>query len=530
MSKGFSIRSPNSGQNPIKKRNSDYITRKSIELSPYEELSEKTYSVMLKPFTKCENDELNVEETLNYLLVNLTIVMRDKNYKNQLTKFYPLIKRSIEQEENEEMKQEIESMKYEYFELLKIKNNPKSEIKEITMKQLNYKSNWREFFDKIQKKYSPNACIINSDCTFLNNRWVNKLEDKIIGLKVDPVEDKIFAIVESSFLRTIDSQVNVEMCIKKSQNKDLIWEKEVESNLSEYRYNQMKFALNPEKYAKIDSLEFLLGQLLEKTTDLEICETVNYIDGGNRNLKGTFFSEIEKTFDKFLNQLYHLNLNDLLKEVQENKRSKEIEQKIEKYFRILNEGFPEISLGFDFQKLEEKLKFMKIALIELELSNSFIDFYASLTNAICSIQNIFAIRQSHQDKKSKGSVIALSFLGGNSNNDLIESSSSPASPILSISSSFRKSVFENEIEDLKLLEPHHRLKNEKSRINTELVEPTNPMDLGLISSIKNVKIQIKKLNEKGLVYLMNQKDMKMNEFMDNYLSINSIIFDNLKNI
>ena len=184
-------------------------------------------------------------------------------------------------------------------------------------------------------------------------------------------------------------------------------------------------------------------------------------------------------------------------------------------------------MEFKFDFLEEKLKFMKICLIHLELSNSFIDFYACLTNAICSIQNIFAIRQSYLQEKRTKNQSTLSFLSGNTSNliDLNETISSPSSPILSITSNFRKSIFEQEIEDLKYLEPHPRLKLEKTKINTELVEPTNPMDLGLISSLKNVQVQIKKLNEKGLIYLMNQKNMKMNEFMDNYLSINSNLFD-----
>jgi hypothetical protein len=502
--------------------------RKSIDINSFEELNEKTFSIMNQKYTKCENEELNVEETLNYLLKNLTIVMRDFNYKNQMTKIFPFIKRSNENDENKEMKKELEVMKEEYFDLLKIKNNGKSEIKEITMKQLNYKTNWRNFLDKIQRQYSPNACIINSDCSFLNDRWINKLEDKIDGLKVDPVEDKIFAIIESSFLHTIDSQVNVEMSIKRSQSRNVIWEKELESNLSEYRYNYMRFALNPEKYAKIDTLEFMLNQLLVNTTDLEICEIVNYISGGNRDLKGTFFSEVEKTFDKFLNLLHGLKIDDLIVKSKKKLNNVEIEQTIEKEFKILKEAFPEYSK--DVSTLDDKLKFMKMCLIELDLTNSFIDFFASLTNAICSISNIFQIRSGYMNQKSKNPLnlnLNLNPLNLNLNLHFIDSTSgsSPASPV-------RKSIFEKETEPLKIIEPHPRLKVETTKINTELVEPTNPMDLGLITSLRSVQIHMKNSGEKGLLYLMNQKDMKMNEFMDNYINITSnlesVIYEILK--
>jgi hypothetical protein len=500
------------------------VTPKKIYSSPRKktetQLSPKTEKLLSIPLTyNSERDEkYNLKESITSLLRNLTVVMRNQQYHSHLNHLYLILQKYTEIEEEEEMLKELESLKDSYFNLLKIKKE--KNFQEILQSEILYKKKWNEFLQHNQDKFSQSICFIDKDGSFIKDRWILKMETKIeeIPNSKKSCFEELNLEKNSSFTIFIENKLKFEMIKENdSPSNEEIWDMERNLNFLEFRFYFYKYCVNTSKFNRIKTLYELLPSIIEVSNDLDIFETVNFVEGGNRSLKGTFLSDVEHSFGKFMKDIHSLNIQfykDLIysQEIKED-QIKEIFGKSLKFYNILKESYPKIYENFiENQELSLKdqlqirLKFIDKCCIELNLTNSLLDLYVSLNNAKFSISTLNEKIQSNLTVNSTSPFW----------NFFSPRQTSSFNNITPPNSKRRKSSEDIRIPPFIYLD---QVWKEKIELTNELVNPLNPLEFSLVISVNSIYKHLKDCYNAGLIYLsFEMMKKKTNENMDDFLT------------
>jgi hypothetical protein len=499
------------------------ITPKKINSSPRKkteiQLSPKTEKLLSIPLTyNSERDEkYNLKESITSLLRNLTVVMRNQQYHSHLNHLYLILQKYNEIEEEEEILKELESIKECYFNLLKIKKQKNFE--EILKSEILYKKKWNEFLQNNQDKYSQSICFFDQNGSFIKDRWILKMETKLDDIP-NPKKSSFEELnleKNSSFNLFIENKLKLEM-----SNQEDLWELEKNLNFSEFRFYFYKYCVNTSKYSRIKTLYELLPSIIEESNDLDIFETVNFVEGGNRSLKGTFLSDVEHSFGKFMKDIHALNIRFYKDLIYSQKISEEqineIWKKSLKFYNILKESYPKIFENFTENeelsmkdKLQIRLKFIDNCCIELNLTNSLLDLYVSLNNAKFSISTLNEKIQSNLSVNSTTSTFWHLFSPRHTPPP--PSSSNYVTPP---NSKRRKSSEDTRIPPFVYLD---QLWKDNIELTSELVNPLNPLEFSLVISVNSMYKHLKDCYDAGLIYLsFEMLKKKTNENMDDFLT------------
>eukprot|EP01080_Neovahlkampfia_damariscottae_P008773 gene8773-721_t len=471
-------------ERPKEKLKLELFNTPSFEKEEKEEngIDPKIQDLLSKSITKNEYTKLkyDLSQTITYILRNLTIVMRNPRYNNHLNRLYLILQKYNEEEENEKMERELELLKEMYSNLQKKKKNSKLKFEEIFEIEMMYQKLWDEFLKKNQDKCSHCVCFVDYNGNFTQNRWILKMESKIDEIpflsnsrNISSPNHILKEENEKSFKKFVENKLKIEL---ETEN----WENEKLFHFSEFRLNFYRYTINSSNLNKIKSLNDILPNLVKNSTDLDIFETVNFIEGGNRSLKGTFLSDIESSFTKFVKSLNNLKIREYKDLIHSKKiTSKQIDEiykKTKKNSDILKESYPLVSKKYiensknsKIENLKIRLNFIDKCLVELNLTNSLLDLYASLNNSKSSISTL---NDTLQDSKLE--TTSSKFWGYFSPRN----SSLPTTPPIKFSNkSRRKST--DEFNSIPAFTYLTSVFNQEVEFNEDIVDPMNPLEFSV---------------------------------------------------